>query len=63
MHFDRVLLRNLCEEGAELEETDEGGKLLMVLRVGSTCLIYLSLTAFEVQIPSKPSASSPLAQG
>ena len=39
MHFDCVFLRNLCEEDAKLEESDEGRKLLMVLRVGSTCLI------------------------
>ena len=29
----------IFEEGAELEEIDEGGEFLMILRVGSTCLI------------------------
>ena len=42
MHFDCVFLRNLCEEDAELEETDEGGRLLMVLQVSSTCLIVIA---------------------
>ena len=34
-----LFLGRLCEEDAELERVDEGGELLMVLRVGLTCLV------------------------
>ena len=42
MHLDCVFLRNLCEEDAELGETDGGSRLLMALQVSSTCLIVIA---------------------
>ena len=50
MHFDFFLLEIFSKRLLGSKRLMEEAKLLMVLRSGSNCLLYSSLTAFEVRI-------------